>query len=147
MDAKLKVSADAGTPTQDPSDFRNLTGALQLTFTRPDISYAIQQACLHMHDSWEPHLAALKHILRYIRGTLNLGLVLRPSSLSKVVVYSDADWVGYPNTRKSTSSYAMFLGDNLISWCSKRQATVSRSSFEVEYRTVASAVSETTWLR
>jgi len=100
-----------------------------------------------MHDPWEPHLAALKHILQYIRGTLNLGLVLRPSSLSKVVVYSDADWAGYPNTRKSTSSYAMFLGDNLISWCSKRQATVSRSSFEVEYRTVASAVSETTWLR
>jgi len=102
VDTKLKVSADAGTPTQDPSDFRNLTGGLQyLTFTRPDISYAIQQACLHMHDSWEPHLAALKHILRYIRGTLNLGLVLRPSSLSKVVVYSDADWAGYPNTRKS----------------------------------------------
>jgi hypothetical protein len=99
VDTKLKVSAEAGTPTQDPSDFRSLTGALHyLTFTQPDISYVVQQICLHMHDPREPHLAVLKHILRYIRGTLNLGLVLRPSCLSKVVVYSDADWAGCPNT-------------------------------------------------
>jgi len=83
---------------------------------------------LYMHDLREPHLAALKRILRYIRGTLHLGLLLRPSSSTEMVVYSDADWAGCPDTRKSTSGFAVFLGDNLVSWSSKRQQTVSRSS-------------------
>ena len=61
----------------DPIDFRSLAGALQyLTFTRPDISYAVQQVCLHMHDPREPHLAALKRRIRYVSGTLHLGLLL-----------------------------------------------------------------------
>jgi len=100
-----------------------------------------------MHDPREPHLAALKRILRYIRGTLHLGLELRPSSVEDIIAYSDADWAGCPNTRKSTSGYAVFLGDNLISWSSERQSTISRSSAEAEYHAVANAVAEATWLR
>ena len=95
-----------------------------------------------MHDPREPHLAALKRILQYIRGTLHLGLLLRLSRQTDLVVYSDVDWAGCPNTRKSTSGYAVFLGDNLISWSSKRQTAVSRSSAEAEYRAVANAVAE-----
>jgi hypothetical protein len=68
-----------------------------------------------MHDPREPHLAALKRILRYVRGTLDLGLHLRASSQSELVVYSDADWAGCPDTRKSISGYAVFFGDNLVS--------------------------------
>lgn len=79
VDINPKLSTD-GDPVSDATDFRSLAGALQyLTFTRPDISYAVQQICLHMHDPREPHLAALKRILRYIRGTLDLGLLVRPS--------------------------------------------------------------------
>lgn len=116
VDTCSKVSAQDGTPVSDATDFRSLAGALQyLTFTRPDISYAVQQVCLHMHDPREPHLAALKRILRYIRGTLHLGLLLRPSAQFDLVVYSDADWAGCPDTRKSTSGYAVFLGDSLVS--------------------------------
>ena len=100
-----------------------------------------------MHDPREPHLAALKRILRYVRGTLDLGLHIRASSQSDLVVYSDADWAGCPDTRKSTSGYAVFLGDNLVSWSSKRQNTVSRSSVGAEYRAVANAVAEASWLR
>ncbi|CAN6351554.1 unnamed protein product [Urochloa humidicola] len=111
------------------------------------IAYEVQQVCLHMHDPREPHFAALKRILRYIRGTLHLGLHLRPSSVTDLVAYSDADWAGCPDTRRSTSGYAVFLGDNLVSWSSKRQNTVSRSSAEAEYRAVANAVAEATWLR
>jgi hypothetical protein len=102
-------------------------------FTRPDITYAVQQVCLHMHDTREPHLAALKRILRYIRGTLHLSLVLHPTVQHELVVYSDADWAGCPDTCKSTLGYAVFLGDNLVSWS---------SSAEAEYRAVANAVAE-----
>ena len=100
-----------------------------------------------MHDPREPHLAALKRILRYVRGTLHMGLLLQPSRSSDLTVYSDADWAGCPDTRRSTSGYAVFLGDNLVSWSSKRQNTVSRSSAEAEYRVVANGVAEATWLQ
>ena len=95
-----------------------------------------------MHDPRDGHLSAVKCILRYLRGTLGHGLLLRPSSTSALVVYTDADWAGCPDTRKSTSGYAVFLGDNLVSWSSKRQPTVSRSSAEAEYRVVANGVAE-----
>lgn len=91
-------------------------GALQyLTFTRPNISYAVQQVCLHMHDPREPHLAVLKRILRYIRGSLDMGLHIQRCPTGDLVVYSDADWAGCPDTWRSTSGYAVFLGDNLVS--------------------------------
>ena len=100
-----------------------------------------------MHDPRETHLAALKRILRYVRGTLTMGLLIRPSTQADLVVYFDADWAGCPDTCRSTSGYAVFLGDNLVSWSSKHQNTISRSSAEAEYRAVANAVAEATWLR
>ena len=100
-----------------------------------------------MHDPREPHLALVKWILRYVRGTLDFGLQLHSSIVSSLMAYSDADWVGCPNTQRSTSGYPVFLGDNLVSWSSKRQPTVSHSSAEAEYRAVANAVAEVTWLR
>nr|GEV15976.1 ribonuclease H-like domain-containing protein [Tanacetum cinerariifolium] len=112
-------------------------------FTRPDIPYAVQQVCLYMHDPREPHLCALKRILRYVQGTLNYGLHLISSSTIDLVAYSDADWAGCPTTRRLTSGYCVFLGNNLLSWSSKRQQTLSRSSAQAEYRGVANDVAET----
>jgi hypothetical protein len=89
----------------------------------------------------------IKRVLRYLHGTLDHSLKLQCTTTSTLVAYSDADWAGCPDTRRSTSGYAVFLGDNLVSWSSKRQPTVSHSSVEVEYRAVANAVAETTWLR
>lgn len=100
-----------------------------------------------MHDPREPHLAHVKRVLRYLKGTVDLGLHITPSSTHSLTTYSDADWAGCPDTRRSTSGYCTFLGDNLISWSSKRQVTVSRSSAEAEYRSVAHVVAETCWLR
>jgi len=100
-----------------------------------------------MHDPRDGHLSAVKRILHYLRGTLGHGLLLRPSSTSALVVYTNADWASCPDTRKSTPGYAVFLGDNLVSWSSKRQPTVSRSSAEAEYRAVANGVAEACWLR
>lgn len=148
VDTNAKLSSADGAPVSDPTDFHSLAGALQyLTFTRPDIAYAVQQVYLHMHDPRELHLAALKRILRYVHGTLDYSLHFHRSPTVDLVAYSDADWAGCPDTRKSTSGYAVFLGDNLVSWSSKRQTTVSRSSAEAEYRAVANAVAETCWLR
>ncbi|GJX61370.1 ribonuclease H-like domain-containing protein [Tanacetum coccineum] len=144
-DSKLYADGDA---ISDPTLYRSLAGALQyLTFTRPDISYAVQHVCLFMHDPREPHFSALKRILRYVRGTLSYGLQLYSSTTSSLVAYSDADWAGCPSTRRSTSGYCVFLGNNLLSWSSKRQVTLSRSSAEAEYMGVANAVAETCWLR
>ena len=148
VDTQAKLSAALGDPVADPTAYRSLAGALQyLTFTRPDLTYAVQQVCLHMHDPRESHLAALKRLLRYVRGTVDLGLVLHRSSSAELVVYTDADWAGCPDTRRSTSGYAVFLGGNLVSWSSKRQPVVSRSSAEAEYRAVANGVAEASWLR
>jgi hypothetical protein len=122
--------------------------ALQyLIFTMPDIAYAVQQVCLHMHDPREPHLTAMKRIMWYLRGTLDFKLLLCRSSTMELRVYTDADWAGCPDTRRSTSGYAVFLGDSLVSWPSKRQSVVSRSSAEAEYRVVANGVAEAAWLR
>ncbi|GJZ35838.1 ribonuclease H-like domain-containing protein [Tanacetum coccineum] len=147
VDTESKLG-DTGDVVSDPTLYRRLAGSLQyLTFTRPDISYAVQQVCLHMHDPREPHFSALKRILRYVCGTLDYGLQLFSSSTTDLVAYSDADWAGCPTTRRSTSGYCVFLGNNLLSWSSKRQPTLSRSSAEAEYRGVANAVAETCWLR
>lgn len=148
VDTHSTLFADAGTSVSDATHYRSIAGALQyLTFTRADIAYAVQQVCLHMHDPRDPHLAAMKRILQYLQGTKDLGLHLYRTSPFDITVYFDADWAGCPDTRRSTSGYAVFLGDNLISWSSKRQPTVSRSSAEAEYRAAANGVAEACWLR
>ncbi|GJX61574.1 ribonuclease H-like domain-containing protein [Tanacetum coccineum] len=108
---------------QDPTLYRSLVGGLQyLIFTRTDLSYAVQQVCLYMHDPREQHFTALKF------------------------GYTDADWAGCPFTRRSTSGYYMFLGNNLLSWSAKRQHTISRSSAKAKYQGVANVVAETAWI-
>ncbi|GJW34316.1 ribonuclease H-like domain-containing protein [Tanacetum coccineum] len=127
VDSETKLGSD-GVPVQDPTLYR------------------IQQVCLYMHDPREPHFAALKRILRYVQGTLELGLHLYDSATTSLVGYTDADWAGCPSTRRSTFGYCVFLGDNLLSWSAKRQHTISRFSAEAEYRGVANVVAETAWL-
>nr|GEW82046.1 ribonuclease H-like domain-containing protein [Tanacetum cinerariifolium] len=127
-------------PSRTPVDTNSKLGP-------EDISYAFQQICLYMHNPREPYLATLKRILRYIRGTLDFRFHLYSSTTISLIGYTDADWAGCPSTRRSTSGYCVFLGDNLLSWSSKRQQTISRSSAEAEYLGVANVVAETAWLR
>nr|GFA70281.1 ribonuclease H-like domain-containing protein [Tanacetum cinerariifolium] len=99
-DSKLGLK---GVPVQDPTLYHSLAGGLQyLTFTRPNISYAVQQICLYMHDPREPYLAALKRLLRYIRGTMDFRFHLYSFTTISLVGYTDSDWVGCPSTRWST---------------------------------------------
>ncbi|KAK9069506.1 hypothetical protein SSX86_011410 [Deinandra increscens subsp. villosa] len=148
VDTSSKLSATDGPLLADGSLYRSLAGALQyLTFTRPDITYAVQQVCLFMHAPREPHFQFMKRILRYLQGTLDFGIRLTPSSATSLTAYSDADWGGCLDSRRSTSGYCVFMGNNLLSWSSKRQNTISRSSAEAEYRAIANAVAEVSWLR
>ncbi|GKD49846.1 ribonuclease H-like domain-containing protein, partial [Tanacetum coccineum] len=100
-----------------------------------------------MHDPRDPHFHALKHILRYVRGTLDHGLQLHISSTSQLTAFTDADWAGCPITRRSTFGYCVFLGDNPLSWSAKRQVTLFCSSAEAEYHGVANVVAEAAWIQ
>jgi hypothetical protein len=105
----------------DATQYYSLAGALQyLTLTRLDLAYAVQQVCLFMHDPHKPHLALLKRVLRYVKGTLSTGLHIGTGSITDLSAYSNADWVGCPDSRHSSSGYCVFLGDNLVSWSSKQ---------------------------
>nr|GEX73947.1 copia protein [Tanacetum cinerariifolium] len=110
VDTKGKLSSEGGDLYSDPTYFQSLAGALQyLTFTRPGISYAVQQIYLHMHAPLEGHMAALKRILCYIQGTLQFGLHITKSSTNSLVSYTDTDWAGCPDTRRSTSDKVLLV--------------------------------------
>lgn len=129
----------------NPTEYRSMVLALQyLTMTRLDIAYAVHVVSQYMHAT-DSH--AVKPIFRYLQGTLSFGLLLRLASTPLVIfAYSDADWAGCKDSCRSTTGYAVFFGPNLISWCSKKQPTVSKSSTEAEYRAVAYTVVETIWI-
>jgi hypothetical protein len=148
VDTKPKASTADGHPATDAAFYRGIVRALQyLTLTCPNITYAVNQVCLHMHSACDVHWSLVKRILRYIWGSMSHGIHIHPLSSSAMVAYSDAGWVGCPYTRCSTSVYCVFLSDSLVSWSSKRQTVVSRSSAEVEYRGVANTTAECRWLR
>lgn len=101
-----------------------------------------------MHAPRTTHLHAVKRIFRYLQGTLDHGLLLRPSATSTIIVaYSDADWAGCKDSCRSTTGYAVYFGPNLIAWRSKKQPTVSKSSTEAEYRAIGYTVAETIRIR
>jgi hypothetical protein len=142
-----RLSLHEGDVLSDPHGYRSLVGALHyLTFTRPNISFAVHQVCQYMSTPTSTHLTAAKRILRYIKGTLHHGIVFTPGPLS-LSVYSDADWAGDPDDRHSTSGLLIYLGSNPITWSAKKQPTVSRSSTESEYRALATASAEVCWIR
>ncbi|GKV48803.1 hypothetical protein SLEP1_g55595 [Rubroshorea leprosula] len=148
LDSRKKLALTDGPRHSDPSGYRSIVGALQyFTFTRPDIAFSIQQVSQYMHSPTVYHFQVVKHILQYLKGTLHYGLQLRRIKTISLHLFTDADWAGCLDTRRSTSGFYLFLGNSLISWSSKKQSTVSRSSAEAEYRAIANAVAEATWVR
>jgi len=132
----------------DVTRFRSIVGALQyLTLTRPDISFSVNKVCQFLHSPTTSHWSAVKRILRYLKFTVSTGLKIKRSNSILVSAFSDADWAGCVDDRRSTSGFAVFLGSNLISWSSRKQATVSRSSTEAEYKAMANATAEVIWIQ
>ena len=148
MEVNVKYRSEEGDLLSDPTMFRQLVGSLNyLTITRPDISFAVQQVSQFMQTPRHLHLAAVRRIIRYLQGSSSHGLFFPAGSSLRLVAYSDADWAGCPDTRRSVTGWCMFLGNSLISWKSKKQACVSKSSTKSEYRAMSAACSEIVWLR
>lgn len=148
LEVNTKYHCEEGNLISDPTLFRQLVDSLNyLTITRLDISFAVQQVSQFMQKPHHLHLAAVHRIIRYLRGTSYRGLFFPADSPLRLVAYSDADWAGCPNTRRSVTGWCMFLGNSLISWKSKKQDRVSKSSTESEYHAMSAACSEIVWLR
>ncbi|KAF5446008.1 hypothetical protein F2P56_031673, partial [Juglans regia] len=138
MSTSAKISALDGSSFEDPQLYRSVVGSLQyLSFTRPDISFAVNKVCQYMHSPRQSHWQAVKRILCYLKLTISLGLFFSSVSSLKLTAFSDADWAGFPDDRKSTGGFCVYFGSHLVSWGSKKQPTIARSSTEAEYKSVA----------
>ncbi|KAG6521833.1 hypothetical protein ZIOFF_018966 [Zingiber officinale] len=143
-----KPQLDDGAAKVDAKIYRSLVGSLiYLTNTRPDIVYSVSLISRFMHEPSKLHYAAAKRILRYLQGTRKLGIKYVKEKENKLVGYTDSDWAGSLDDRKSTSGYIFCLGSKIISWVSKKQKTVSLSSAEAEYIAATDAACEAVWLR
>ena len=130
--------------------YQQMIGSLTYvaTATRPDIAAAVNILSKYMANPGKEHMEGVKRILRYIRGTIDYGLCYNAQDNSCILVgYSDADWAGDIDTRHSTSGYVFQIYNNTISWCSKKQKTVAKSTTEAEYVALSFATQEAIWLR
>ena len=148
VELNANLTPTGGKPLSNPSLYRLLVGSLiYLTVTRPDISYAVHQVSQYLSAPRSTHYAAVLCILRYLKGTIFHGLFYSTQSPLVLRVFSDADWVGDPTNRRSTTGYCFLLSSSLISWQSKKQTHVARSSTEAEYRALTDTTSELLWLQ
>ena len=141
--------ATIDSPTySDPERYRRLVGRLiYLTITRPELCYSVHTLAQFMQAPKEAHWNAALRVLHYIKAHPGQGLLLSASSSLAVTAYCDSDWAACPITRRSLTGYFIMLGSSPISWKTKKQVTVSRSSAEAEYRSMAAACSELLWIR
>jgi hypothetical protein len=131
---------------KDATKYKSIVGALQyLTLTRPDLAYSVNKVCQFLHAPTINHMILVKRILRYVQGTIGLGLKNRKDSLLRINAFSDV--AGCPDDKHSTGGFAIHLGSNLLSWSAHKQVTVSRSSTEAEYKSLANATAEVIWVQ
>ena len=148
MDPKATLNASDGALLSYSSQCRRLIGyLLYLTLSRPDINFAVHKLSQFLAQPHEPYLHAAYHPLRYLKNNPRQGLFFFASFVLQLKAFSDADWGSCLNTRKSTTGFCVFLGDSLISWKSKKQTTISRSSAKAEYRVMTTTTSELVWLK
>ncbi|CAM8945479.1 unnamed protein product [Rhodiola kirilowii] len=147
MDTKHKLALSTTPVLDDPSSYRRLVGQLiYLTVTRPDLSYSVHILSQFMASPTDDHLQAAHRVLRYLKMAPTQGLFFPSSKDLHLTAFCDSDWGACPITRRSVTGYSILLGSSLISWKTKKQAVVSRSSAEAEYRAMAQTSCELAWL-
>ena len=149
LSSSEKLSKYEGTllNSGDSIKYRSIVGALQyLTFSRPDLAYSVNKVCQFLHAPTTVHWTSVKRILRYVKATAGVKFRIRKTNSTLISAFSDADWAGSIDDRRSTGGFAVYYGENLISWSARKQATVSRSSTEAEYKSMANATAKIIWL-
>ncbi|XP_040937966.1 secreted RxLR effector protein 161-like [Gossypium hirsutum] len=132
---------------EDKAIYQRLIGRLiYLTHTRPDITFAVTHLSRFMQSPKQSHMEAALRVVRYIQKEPGLGIFLKAFNKHQLVAYCDSDWASCPMSRRSVSGFCVHLGNSLISWKSKKQCTISKSSAEAEYRSMAAVTSELVWL-
>ncbi|KAJ0565941.1 putative RNA-directed DNA polymerase [Helianthus annuus] len=132
---------------ENVNGFQRLIGKLiYLSLTRPDISYTVQFLSQFMHSPCQSHLDIALRLLRYLKLSPGKGISFKKSDSMVLTGFVDSDWAKCLKTRKSVTGYGIFLGETLISWKSKKQSVVSRSTAEAEYRAMCSATCEIMWI-
>ncbi|OAE23661.1 hypothetical protein AXG93_2079s1090 [Marchantia polymorpha subsp. ruderalis] len=148
MEPRLKLSKDSNNPATDATFYRSIVGCLRyLVHTRPDISFAVGYVSRFMKAPTTEHLAAVKHLLRYIAGTRSYGCRYSKDGDKELIGFSDSDMAGDMDDRNSTTGVLFSLGGSPITWQSQKQKTVALSSCEAEYIAATSAACQATWLR
>lgn len=149
MDPKEQMSKDEGGKAVDATEYKSLVGGLRyLVHTRPDIAYSVGIVSRYMEKPTTMHLNAVKRILRYVKGTLNFGLVYSKGGGNNIVTgFSDSDLAGHLDDRRSTGGMVFYLNESLITWVSQKQRCVALSSCEAEFMAATATACQGIWLR
>jgi len=148
MSTSVKISSDIVGKVVDPSLYRSMIGSLlYLTPSRPDIAFSVGVCARFQANPKESHLTVVKRIIRYVNDTLLYGIWYSRETNLVVAGYSDADWAGNAYDRKSTSGGCFYVGNNLVAWMSKKQASISLSTAEDEYIAAGSSCTQLLWMK
>jgi hypothetical protein len=144
----FKLTKDEGGVQVDSTLYKQMVGSLMyLTATRPDLMFVVSLISRYMEHPTESHLLAAKRILRYVKGTTKFGMFYRKGGDTEFCGYTDSDYAGDQDDRKSTSSYVFMMNSSAISWSSKKQPVVTLSTTEAEFIVAASGACQVVWLR
>lgn len=148
MEQNARFNFDEESQPVDPSHYRRPIGRLlYLIVTRPDIQFATNMLSQFINSSKQTHMDAVYRMLRYLKATPGQGIFLPSKGDLNLEAYCDLDWGGCQMTRRSSTGYFISVGRSPVSWRTKKQSVMSRSSAEAEYRAMATTVSEILWLR
>ncbi|KAM1651788.1 hypothetical protein ACFX1X_004522 [Malus domestica] len=148
MECGVKLTKHDKGESVDPTFFKSLVGSLRyLTCTRPDILYVVGLVSRYMENPTTTHLKTTKRILRYLKGTVNFGLFYSSSDNYKLTGYSDSDWAGDFDDRKSTTGFVFFMRDTAFTWMSKKQRILTLSTCEAKYVATTACICHAIWLR